>query len=101
MNFEKEKMIAGHACMTGENFLTAVSVAKAYETIIYTVVTDFLSGLKMQLSESLGDDWVIEDNVNDCLRAVSAFMPQKSTTIIGLKRSECYHRVYFMYKTGE
>lgn len=65
MNFEKEKMIAGHACMTEENFLTAVSVAKAYETIIYTVVTDFLSGLKMQLSESLGDDWVIEDNVKE------------------------------------
>ncbi|CDL49486.1 hypothetical protein J051_3763 [Klebsiella pneumoniae 440_1540] len=39
--------------------------------------------------------------MNDCLRAVSAFMLQKSTTIIGLKRSECYHRVYFMYKTGE
>ena len=23
---------------------------------------------------------------------------RKSTTIIGLKRGECYHRVYFMYK---
>lgn len=38
--------------------------------------------------------------VNDCLRAVSAFMLQKHNDS-GLKRSECYHRVYFMYKTGE
>ncbi|MFR6578038.1 MAG: hypothetical protein ACLUQ2_02850, partial [Klebsiella pneumoniae] len=45
----------------------------------------------------IGLPWI----VNDCLRAVSAFMLQKSTTIIGLKRSECYHRVYFMYKAGE
>ena len=40
MNFEKEKMIAGHACMTEENFLTAVSVAKAYETIIQETEAD-------------------------------------------------------------
>ncbi|ABV14122.1 hypothetical protein CKO_03030 [Citrobacter koseri ATCC BAA-895] len=36
--------------------------------------------------------------VNDCLQAVCAPAPQKSTTIIGLKARECYHRVYFMYK---
>ncbi|QBY30118.1 hypothetical protein E2R62_15590 [Citrobacter rodentium] len=36
--------------------------------------------------------------VNDCLRAVCAPASQKSTTIIGLKAGECYHRVYFMYK---
>ncbi|HCR58520.1 hypothetical protein BZP36_25560 [Raoultella terrigena] len=39
--------------------------------------------------------------VKDCLRADHAFMPQKSTTIIGLNCGECYHRVYFLYKTGE
>ncbi len=65
MNFEKEKMLAEHACMTEENFLTAVSIAKAYEKILYKVVADFLSELKAQLGETLGEEWVLEDNLKE------------------------------------
>jgi hypothetical protein len=94
MNNEKTNLIVEYVLTSEENLRLSSQVVRAFDDVIKRLVKDFLEQLEKELMLTLGDEWIIQNDLKDDVFSRSGFSISKK------KWKDLYSIGFFAETTG-